>query len=304
MAAVALDEFGQELIRNSTTYNLTSGTLAYLMDYSGLGLAPGTNFYERAPLQNGSTRRGFRFDPRNFQQTFYVPASCPERRQRNVGEFLDLLSLSDDLLTFRFILPDGTARLIDFTLDSVIDMASGDRVSRLRDYGQYVVCQFLAPDPTFYGPTEQVATLEMPEGDGFEIPTPIPTGIGESVLDDTAIILYSGSANSYPVIRINGPITNPVITNETTDVSIEFVVGTTIAMNDWWEIDTKAGTIVDAAGDNQLGSLSSDSALSQFYLLREREAPSGNIITVTGINASDVTSITVTYRVRYGGLYS
>lgn len=304
MAMVALDEFTQELVRSSNTYNLTSGTLSYLMDYAGLGLPPATNFYERAPLQNGSTRRGFRLDPRNFQETFYVPAACLQKRQRALASFLDMLSLSGDLITFRFILPDGTIRLLDCTLESSIDMASGDRISRMRDYGHLVACQFLAPDPTFYGPTTQVATLEMEEGDGFEIPTPIPTGIGESVFDDTAIILYGGSANSYPVIRINGPITNPLITNETTETSLEFADGTVIDMNDWWEIDTRAGTIVDAAGDNQLGSLSTDSSLSQFYLLREREAPSGNVITATGTNASDVTSITISYLVRYGGLYS
>lgn len=303
MAIVALDEFTQELVRNSTTYNLTSGTLAYLMDYSGLGLVPATNFYERAPLQNGSTRRGFRFDPRNFQETFYVPASCSEGRQRNVGEFLDLLSLSDDLLTFRFILPDRTIRLIDFTLESAIDMASGDRVSRLRDYGQYVTCQFLAPDPTFYEPTAQVATFELEGDEGTPVPTPVPTPIGPDELDDTAIILYAGSANSFPIIRINGPIINPVITNETTDVSIEFVDDTEIVLADWWQIDTKAGTIVDSSGNNQLGALSADSSLSQFYLLREREAQNGNVVTVTGTRVSGATSVTLTYYVRHGSLY-
>jgi hypothetical protein len=305
MALVALDEFTLELIRDSNIYNLSSGSLSYLMDYSGLGLPPAQNFYERAPLQNGNTRRGFRLDPRNFQKTFYVPADCRAKRQRVLSEFLDILSLQDGLLTFRFILPDYTIRLIDFTLESTIDIASGERVSRLDDYGQLVMCQFLAPDPTFYEPTTQVVTFELDPGDaaGFTVPTPVPTSIGADELDDTAVILYAGSANSYPIIRINGPIINPVITNETTDVSIEFVANTEIVLGDWWEIDTKAGTIVDEAGDNQLGSLSADSSLSQFYLLREREAPSGNTITVTGDRVSGATSITFTYYIRHGGLY-
>lgn len=305
MASVALDEFTQELIRGSNTYNLTSGTLAYLMDYSGLGLPPATNFYERAPLQDGNTRRGFRLDPRQFQETFYVPATCREKRQRVLGEFLDIFSLSDDLFTFRFILPDGSVRLIDCTLESTIDDASGDRISRMRDYGQLVACQFLAPDPTFYEPTEQTVTFELTESEseGFSIPTPIPTAIGADELDDTAIILYPGSANSYPVIRINGPIINPVITNETTGASIEFVASTEIVLGDWWEIDTKAGTIVDESGTNQLGELSSESSLALFYLLREREAPSGNTITVTGTRVSGATSVTLTYDIRHGSLY-
>jgi hypothetical protein len=303
MALVALDEFTLELVRGSNTYNLSSGSLSYLIDYSGLGLPPATNFYERAPLQDGNTRRGFRLDPRAFQQTFYVPADCRAKRQRVLGEFLDILSLQDGLLTFRFVLPDYTAKLIDFTLESSIDVASGERISRLRDYGQLVTCQFLAPDPTFYEPTVQVVTLELADDEGFSVPTPVPTPIGADELDDTAIILYAGSANSYPVIRINGPIVNPVITNETTDASLEFTADTEIVLWDWWEIDTKAGTIVDSSGANKLGELSTDSSLALFYLLREREAPSGNTITVTGTRVSGATSITLTYYVRHGSLY-
>jgi hypothetical protein len=303
MALVALDEFTLELVRGSNTYNLSSGSLSYLMDYSGLGLPPATNFYERAPLQDGNTRRGFRLDPRAFQKTFYVPADCRAKRQRVLNEFLDILSLQDGLLTFRFVLPDYTTRLLDCTLESSIDVASGERISRLKDYGQLVTCQFLAPDPTFYEPTAQVVTLELADDEGFSVPTPIPTPIGADELDDTAIILYAGSANSYPVIRINGPITNPVITNETTDTSIEFTADTEIVLWDWWEIDTKAGTIVDSSGANKLGELSTDSSLALFYLLREREAPSGNTITVTGTRVSGATSITITYYVRHGSLY-
>lgn len=304
MAAVALDEFRPlELIRGSSVYNLSSGTLAYLMDYSGLGLQPATNFYERAPLQDGTTRRGFRFDPRQFQITLYVPADCPITRQRRLSDIQSIFSLSDSLLTLRFVLPDYSKRLIDFTLESFIDIASNDRTSRIRDHGQYVVCQCLAPDPAFYGPTAQVATFELENQEGTPVPTPVPTPIGEDTLDDTGIILYAGSANSYPVIRINGPIIDPVITNETTGFSIEFIDDTEIALGEWWEIDTAAGTIVDENGDSQLGSLSSESSLSLFYLLREAEAPSGNIITATGTRVSGATSITLTYYVRYGSLY-
>ncbi len=305
MALIALDEFTQELIRGTEIINMTSGTFAYLMDYGGLGLPPATNFYERAPLQNGSTRRGFRLDPRAFQETFYVPSATREQRQRRLAEFLDSFSLGDSLLTFRFILSDGNVRLLDFILESTIDIASGDRISRFRDYGQLVACQFLAPDPTFYEATAQVVTFELDADDaeGFPVPTPVPTPIGADELDETQIIAYGGSANSYPVIRINGPIINPVITNVTTDVSIEFVADTEIVLGDWWEIDTSAGTIVDAAGNNQLGELSTESSLALFYILREREAPSGNTITVTGTRVSGATSITITYYVRHGSLY-
>lgn len=174
-------------------FNLSSGTLANIMDYSGLGLPPATNFFERAPLQDGSTRRGYRFDPRAFQLTFYVHAACLATRQRNMNEFLDILGLSDSLLTFRFILSDGGIRQLDFTLESSMDLASGDRISRLRDYGSVLVGQFVAPDPTFYEPTSQTSTFALADSTGFSIPTPIPTPIGEDTLNVTQTILYTGS---------------------------------------------------------------------------------------------------------------
>lgn len=304
MATVALDEWTQELIRGGVVYNLTSGTMSYLMEYSGLGLPPSTNFFERGPLQDGSTRRGFRLDSRSFGQTFFVPSPCIEQRRARLSEFLDIFSVSDDLLTFRFVLPDGTLRLLDFTLDGEANVASSERASRIRDYGQFVAMSFMAPDPTFYAPTALVATLELADSEGFSIPTPIPTPIGESFLDDTITIEYEGTANSYPIIRINGPITNPVITNETTDATIEFADGTEIVLGDYCEIDTRYGrrTIVDSNGD-EISSLLPSTSLASFYLLRNREAPNGNVITVTGDNVSGATSITITYYNRYGSLY-
>lgn len=305
MATVALDEFTQELLRGGTVYNLTSGTLSYLMEYSGLGLPPLTNFFERGPLQDGSTRRGFRLDPRSFGQTFFVPSPCIEQRQARLNEFLDIFSISDDLLTFRFILPSGTVRQLDFTLDGEANIASSERVSRIRDYGQFVALNFVAPDPTFYAPTALVATFELEDSEGFSIPTPIPTPIGEDSLDDTVTIVYTGTANSYPIIRINGPITDPVLVNETTDATIAFVDGTEIVLGDWWQIDTRYGmrTIVDSSGENKASSLLPSVSLANFYLLRSREAPNGNVITVTGENVSGATSITITYYDRYGSLY-
>lgn len=301
MATVALDEFTQELIRDNVVYNLTSGTLSYLMEYGGLGLPPLTNFYERGPLQNGATRRGFRLDPRSFAQTFFVPSPCLEQREARLGDFLNIFAVDDDLLTFRFILPSGTVRQLDVTIDGEVNVTSAERISRIQDYGQYVALTFMAPDPTFYAPTSLVVTFELADSEGFSIPTPIPTPIGESELDDTATIAYTGTANTFPVIRINGPITNPVITNTTTDAAISFADGTSIDLGDWWEIDTRYGmrTIVDQDGASQLGNLADDSSLAAFYL----QASTNNVITVTGTNVSGATSVTLTYYVRYGSLY-
>lgn len=53
----------------------------------------------------------------------------------------------------------------------------------------------------------------------------------------------SGNVDAYPLIRLYGPLTEPVIDNDTQGKSLTFV-GLTIAAGDFLEIDTRAKTIL------------------------------------------------------------
>ena len=76
-------------------------------------------------------------------------------------------------------------------------------------------------------------------------------------LQGTPTIVNSGDVAAYPVISLQGPINNPVITNATTGQTIDLTGGT---INDGvtWTVDLRDGNkqIYDQSGNNVMGSVS------------------------------------------------
>lgn len=62
-----------------------------------------------------------------------------------------------------------------------------------------------------------------------------------------------GNFEAQPVLTLNGPMTNPIITNALTDETIQF--DGTIADDSTWTIDTENRTIIDQSGANQFSKL-------------------------------------------------
>jgi len=83
-------------------------------------------------------------------------------------------------------------------------------------YG-YVTSQwtFFAPDPKFYDNTQQTALMVVsnPLGRTYNRVYPLLYGGGSSA--STTTVTNSGWANTYPIITITGPITNPTVGNTT-----------------------------------------------------------------------------------------
>jgi hypothetical protein len=124
------------------------------------------------------------------------------------------------------------------------------------------------------------------------------------VIDANVAVDYDGNAPTYPVIRITGPAQNAVLTNATLGLKIDFT-GTTIAAADYYEIDLRYGrkTVVDAAGANQLGDLTTDSDISTWRIAADPDAPLGtNSLNFACIAATLATKCTVVYYERYIGI--
>lgn len=58
----------------------------------------------------------------------------------------------------------------------------------------------------------------------------------------TGVVVNAGNADSYPLLRLYGPMTEPIITNDTQGKSLAFV-GVTLTAGEFLEIDTRAKTI-------------------------------------------------------------
>lgn len=114
-------------------------------------------------------------------------------------------------------------------------------------------------------------------------------------------VTYTGDWRDYPVVRIYGPISSPVLTNSTTGEKLDFT-GYTIGSADYYEIDLRYGykTVKNSAGDNKLAQLSQDSDLATFHLAPASEVPDGvNVFTLAGSAGGATTLARVVYYNRY-----
>jgi hypothetical protein len=288
------------VIIGTNEYSLDDGTICRLLAYDGWGMAPGHRLSERGPQQHGETHRGYRLDSRlgtlvlGFEST----------------ELTDMYNKRDSLLALfkwahtpklKWALPNGVTRQIDVVYHSDMSMPwEAKQWAALK-----VAVTLKAFDPTFYDPTQVTLSLGLTGGgDGWDIPWGIAWAPGASTLNQTAIINYLGTFLTYPIIKIVGPITDPVITNEATNEKLDFT-GISIATGDYYLIDTAYSikTVVDKNGVNKFSELSDDSDLANFHIADDPEAPSGqNTIRVTGSGANPETQVYVSFYTRYNGL--
>jgi hypothetical protein len=142
---------------------------------------------------------------------------------------------------------------------------------------------------------------------GLAVPWAVPWGIasGDFLIGETFTIAYMGDWLEYPIIKINGPITNPIVTNVTTGDTLD-LTGVALGNDDSVTIDCRYGhkTITHSNGANMIANLSADSDLATFHLapvdgLDETKA---NVITVAGELASTQTRVDITYYNRYTGI--
>lgn len=288
------------LIVNGVEYNLSS-----LYDYAGhdgLGMSPSHRLSNRGPQQHGDTDVGFRLDPRVFRLFFGLDGATLSDLYDLRDGVLRLFRPSNDALKMKWTLDNGEVRQLDAHYVGDMGMPSASK----RGYYQDLVVMMKAPDPTFYHPVEASVVFALGGGsDAFEIPLAIPWAIGVSTLDQTRTISYEGSWYAFPIITVVGPITDAIITNQTTGESLDFT-GTTIDAGDYYEIDCRYGykTVVDSNGTSRVADLTADSDLATFHL----EPPGGqettkeNDINVAGNTVTEATEVYLRYKVRYVGI--
>lgn len=113
-------------------------------------------------------------------------------------------------------------------------------------------------------------------------------------------IAYEGDWDSYPVIEIVGPITNPIITNTGTGDTLDFTGGT-VGSADIWTIDTRYGRKSVLSGTTSVVQyLSDDSDLAAFRMVPDPLVTGGtNTISVSGSATTGSTTISLSYFKRY-----
>jgi len=307
-------------ITGGVQYDLTGAGLFWQEHSDGWGLPPMHRFTSRGPQQHGETNIDFRLDPRIINlvggTVRDTQSSIADARRRLMGIFKP----SNAAILLRWDLANGSVRQIDAFYSDGMSLPLGHvtagRVSSQNQSGQTplygealyqrTAIELVCPDPTFYDPTAHVVTITNTSfGSGLTVPMPVPFSIGASSMNVSQAIAYDGDWLAYPVLRLIGPLTDPVIRNTTTGEVLDFT-GATINAGDYWDIDLgyAAKTVTDAAGTSQIGALVDGSDLATFHLAATptADAPYSNTLTLVAGGANSVSSLRVTYYSRFIGL--
>lgn len=299
-----------DVIVSETTYDLTFDAVAWREDEDGVGLPPIRRLTERGPQQHGVTDVGFRLDARPITLVLGMLARDESRYHDRRRDLLRIFRPSTSVIKLRWTLANGEVRQLDCYATGGLPMTLSERANRAHAGGflgfyQRLPVALYAPDPLFYDPTQVTVTIEDADFAGLEVPMAVPLVVGPGSLDETATINYAGDWDEYPVIRINGPITNPVITNATTGETID-LTGASIAAGDYYDVDLRYGfkTVKDQDGTSRINYLTTDSDLGTWHL-KANPVPDGttyaNSITAAGTDTNDQTSIVISYYNRYIG---
>lgn len=295
------------------TYNLNDGRELRLEVYD-LGMAPARRLWQRAPGQRGRTNLGAVGEPRFIDLAWRVTG-------HGLARFYELRQMLQTVFRARqneaaqliFTFPGGARRAVDVHLDG--EMLFGNR----RHTATRVSGTFVADDPRLYDPTLRTVTFALLDSSGgLPIPFTIPIPVGRSALDTIETITYAGSSRlaavEYPVVIVNGPITDPVIENLTTGERIS-LAGLELTVGEYVTIDLSGGTRRDAKtirnqdGDSVSEYLTTDSDLATWHLAYAGELLSGgsyadgtNLVRVVGDGVNLLTAAELRYYDRYEGI--
>lgn len=150
-------------------------------------------------------------------------------------------------------------------------------------------------DATFRGATEHTVTIDPAATvGGFSYPYSYPYSFGGSLVAGEDIG-YGGDTREWPVLRIYGPISTPVLENLTTGRGLYF--DGNVAAGDWLEITTAPGARAvlanGAAGASRYGLLN---AVSSAWWSLE---PGPNLLRLRASDFSGTARAEITYRNRY-----
>lgn len=263
--------------------SLSDGVIARLDAWDGLGLNVITRLSSQGPQQRGDSDRGFRVQPRFVTLVFKVVGGDEadlEGRRKALLRLVRATGLGATLLFTKESMvpnPDPSGAEGDVREEKYLDVefVSHEVSGRFARRKEVVGVVFKASEPDFYKLPGFAVTFGQSGGSGgFTVPMPVPHEVGGSTLGETRLITYTGSAPTFPAIRITGPITDALIEQLTTGEQI-FLDGITIDAGEWVDIDLRYGfkRVLDQAG--VYVQVSEDSDLATFHLAADPEAAGG-----------------------------
>jgi hypothetical protein len=163
---------------------------------------------------------------------------------------------------------------------------------------------FVAPDPVMRDPTERSAIARVgsddPGGRGYPLTFPRYYSAGGGG-PTTGEIMSPGDVPVRPLLRIYGPVTDPVVKLAPTlqqppvEYRVAFVAGFRIASGAWVDVDTDRRTVMDSTGASLMAQL--DWAATTWPVLPD--LPAVTYLTVTGTSATGISQVLALWQDGY-----
>ena len=273
-----------------------------LVDEGEVGMALPSNYSTVGAQQDGALWQGVRLVPRILNVVWDSTAATRSAMWTEHQTFISAMKPYSTASTLRKTLPDDTYYDLNVRINSGLTFKADEQIAAAT---QRYAIQFIAYDPVWNKQPQATHTVTLGELTELEFPITFPIEFGSTTIDDTDTVTTSGTWKAYPVITITGPVTSPIISNNTTDEKLDFA-GTTVASGDTYTLDLTAGTktVVDGSSVNKIGDLTTDSDLGTWHLAAAPEATSGNnTIRVQGSAAVvGTTSFVIAWYNRFVGL--
>lgn len=283
-------------LNEEITFNMTGDIL--LSHIEGLGIPETTVERTQAPLQDGSDVYGILLDDRVIRLQATIRANNREelyKLRRKVMRIVNPRTYNKktedkgELLLF-YTNDDKTYRIYAHIEDAV------DCKTRINNH-MTVDIIFTANNPYLLDEENTKLAIKALFG-GLKFPLRLPStfsGVGYQ-----RRIVNDGDTEIPVEIQYHGPVTNPVVKNETTGESIK--VNKTLALGDTLFINTAYGNetvdIVKASGVKENVFNWIDLEHRDFFKLTYGE----NIISYNGDDESNIGTIDIEFAIAYGGV--
>lgn len=277
---------------NSTT--ITNQTdIEVLQGVLGRGMPPYEPIEQEVPLQPGSRLRQVKVKPREITLPIIVYGTSETNLRSNLRSFFGKFNPARGDGTLRVTAPGGDQREIVCRYFAGMELEEGDTTKGVSgSIFQKAILVLRAFDPYFYNVS---ATSET-----FTTGTPatffpfFPLRLTSSTVFADTTVTNGGDVEAWPEWTIEGPGTNIVLRNYTTDRLIS--ISTTLTASEYITIDTRPGykTVTKNDGTNLYSLMSADSALWNLQ-------KGANSVRLEMSSATADSLITLSYKPRWLG---
>lgn len=178
---------GLSVITEDAVEHPLMGKPISLLYLDGTGVSPVRRILEKAPFQHGMSDRGYRNEPRRMTLALMLNGANEAATDALRDQITNWFGPSNSPLKLKAKRDDLTERQIDCYVDGFIDFPqnAGERMGT----GQKLIIPLVAPDPSWYYPTQQTSTMALTNG------------------GNTLTLTIAGmTADDWPVVDITGPL--------------------------------------------------------------------------------------------------